>query len=57
MKHKERQCAENYNKQHSKFLFKTAISILVISNDNSFHVLFDKITSVYFVQKDIFKFI
>ena len=28
--------------------FLTAISILVISNHNSFRVLFDKIASVYF---------
>ena len=31
--------------------FKTAISILLISNDNSFRVLFDKIASVYFIWK------
>ena len=29
-------------------LFLTAISILLISNHNSFRVLFDKIASVYF---------
>jgi len=29
-----------------KFIFKTAISILLISNHNSFRVLFDKIASV-----------
>ena len=29
--------------------FKAAISILVISNHNSFRVLFDKIASVYFI--------
>jgi len=32
-------------------MFKTAISILVISNHNSFRVLFDKIASVYFILK------
>jgi len=42
----ERKCAENYNKQHNKFIFQTAISILLISNHNSFRVLFDKIASV-----------
>ena len=30
--------------------FKTAINILVISNDNSFRVLFDKIVYVYFIR-------
>jgi len=30
------------------------ISILVISNDNSFRVLFDKIVSVYFIWKYIY---
>jgi len=29
--------------------FKTAISLLVISNHNSFRVLFDIIASVYFI--------
>ena len=29
--------------------FKTAISILIISNHNSLRVLFDKIASVYFI--------
>jgi len=29
----------------------TAISISVISNNNSFRVLFDKIASVYFISK------
>jgi len=37
-------------------LFKTAISILAISNRNSFRVLFDKIASVYFGRKNIFIF-
>jgi len=32
-------------------LFKTAISISVISNHSSFRVLFDKIASVYFIRK------
>ena len=31
--------------------FKTAISILLISNHNSFRVMFDKIASVYFICK------
>jgi len=30
-------------------LFKVAISILLISNHNSFRVMFDKIASVYFI--------
>ena len=33
------------------FLFKTASSILVISNHNGFRVLFVKIASVYFISK------
>jgi len=37
--------------RHNKFIFKTAISILVISNQNSFRVLFDKIASAYFTRK------
>jgi len=36
---------------------KTAIRILVISNHNSFRVLFDKIASVYFIGKYIFIFL
>jgi len=31
--------------------FKTAINILVISNHNSFRVLFDKIATVYIIRK------
>ena len=46
----ERKCAEDYNNTITLF-FKTAISILVISNHNSFRVLFDKIASVYFIWK------
>jgi len=39
-------------------MFKTAISILVISNHNSFRVLFDKIASGFriFYLKNIFIF-
>ena len=33
----------------TNLIFKTAISILVISNDNSFRVLFDKTASEYFI--------
>jgi len=32
-----------------KFIFQNAISILVISDHNSFRVLFDKIASVYYI--------
>ena len=35
---------------------RTAISILVVSNRNSFRVLFDKITSVHFIRKNVFIF-
>jgi len=45
----ERNCAENYNKWHSKIIFKTAISISVISNRNSFRLLLDKIAFLYFI--------
>ena len=47
---------KNYNKWHSKFIFLTAISVLVISNHNSLRVLFDKIASVCFIWKNIFIF-
>ena len=33
------------------FFLKTAISILLISNHNSFWVLFDKLASIYFIWK------
>ena len=36
------------------FFSKTAISILVISNHNSFRELFDKIASVYLLEKYIY---
>jgi len=39
---------------NTHLFFKTAISILVISNHNSFRVLFDKIVSVYFAGKYIY---
>jgi len=45
---RELKCAENHNKRHNTFF---SISILVISNDNSFRVLFDKIASIYFFRK------
>jgi len=51
LNHRERKCVDNYkfNKGHNEFIFKTAVSILVTSNHNSFQVLFDKIASVYFI--------
>jgi len=48
---RERKCAENYNIAYETIKFLTAISILAISNHNSFRVLFDKIASVYFILK------
>jgi len=51
---RERKCAENYNKWRNKFIFLTAISILVISKHNSSRVLFDKIASVYFIFLNIY---
>jgi len=48
----ERKSAENNNKWLSKFIFKLqSCSILLISNHDSFWVLFDKIVSVYFIWK------
>ena len=47
----ERKCAENYNIWRNKFIFWTAISILVISNYNSFRVLFNKIASAYVIWR------
>ena len=47
----ERKCAKNYNKSHNKFIFQTALNILVISNHNSFRVLFDN-----FFRRPIFYF-
>ena len=39
------------------YFFKTVISILVISNHNSFRMLFDKIASAYFGGENIFTFL
>jgi len=39
-----------------KNIFKTAITILVISNHDSFRVLFDEIASVYVYMENIFTF-
>jgi len=45
--------AENYNKRHTKvFSLKLQPAFLVISNCNSFRVLFDKIASVYIYLKN-----
>jgi len=43
--------AENYTSLNDAitFFWKIAISVSLISNHNSFRVLFDKIASVYFV--------
>ena len=38
-------------------MFLTAVSIFVISNHNSFRVLFDKTTFVYFIWKNIYIYI
>jgi len=46
----ERKCAENYNNGTIK-LFLNAISILVISNHDSFRVLFDKIAPCILFEK------
>jgi len=40
---------KNTTNDTTNLLFKTAISILVISSHNRFRVLFDKIASVYFI--------
>ena len=49
--YREQKCAENYNKQHNKFIILTAISILLISNRKNFRVLFEKNAYVYFNWK------
>jgi len=41
----------------TNLFLKTAIGILLISNHNSFRVLFAKITSVYFIWKNIYIFL
>ena len=45
---REQKCTDNHN-THFFFYFALLISILVISNHNSFRVLFDKTASVYFI--------
>ena len=53
--HRQRKCAENYNKLQSQFILKLQSAFLVISNHNSFRALFDKIASVYLVEnRDIY---
>jgi len=47
--HRKRKCAKIVVNNTKKLFFKTAIGILLISNRNSFRVLFDKIASVYFI--------
>ena len=42
-------CAENYLKMTIHVFFKTAIGTLLISNHNSFRVLFDKLAFVCFI--------
>ena len=54
---RDRKCAEIITNDTISLLFKSAISILVISNHNSFRVLFDKIASVYFISKIYLYFI
>ena len=52
-KYRERKSAEIFSRLHDtiNLFFKTAISILVISNHSNFWVLFDKIAAVYFIWK------
>jgi len=47
----EQKCAENYNKWQNKLIFQTAVSILHISNHNTFRELFCKIAFGYFFEK------
>jgi len=51
---RERKCAENYNKWHNRFIFKTAISILLISSYKSFRLLFEKSIWYILLQKYIY---
>ena len=47
-----RKAAKNYNKWHDKSIFfSRAISIMLISNHNSFRMLFSIIASIYFIWK------
>jgi len=47
--HRQRNCAENYNKWHNRIFFLNCNQHFDnISNHNSFPVLFDKVDSVYF---------
>ena len=49
----ERKCAENYNNWHDKFIFKTAVSIVVISNYNSFKCCLIKLLPYILFEKYI----
>ena len=49
---REQKCAENYD----KFIFLTAIGILLISKHNSFRVLFDEIAFVFICLKNVMIF-
>ena len=53
-RNRERKCTENYNKRRNKFIFKTAIGSLVISNHNGSRVLFYKTASEYLFEKYIY---
>jgi len=48
---RERKCAENYNKWHDKFIFKTSISI---SNHNSFWMCLIKLLQYILFEKYIY---
>jgi len=47
---------ENIINNTTDLFFKTSISVSVISNHNSFRVLFGKIAFVYFILKEMFMF-
>jgi len=47
---------ENIINNTTNLFFKTSISVSVISNHNSFRVLFGKIAFVYFILKEMFMF-
>jgi len=49
-----RKCAEYYNEYHNKFIFNTAISILLISNHNSFECCLIELLSYILFSKKYF---
>jgi len=52
---RERKCAENYNNKYNKFTYKNCSQhFFVISNHNSYRVLFDNIGPYILLEKCIY---